>query len=320
MTDRCLFSAPASFFPEVLAAAPFELVSREVWRVQDLEPDASITAWVTNTGWSFRLSDPQLDLFPKLRVVVTPSTGVDHIDLDALAGRGIQFFSLLDDRAGLEDIAASAEFAFLLLLNTLRRLPVAVDGALRRMWRRDDEDLFRGRELQGRRIGLVGMGRIGRRLAAYCHAFGAEVSWFDPYVAEAQGLRRSTLAQLFDCSDSVVVCCTANTQTQGMIDGALVRRLPPAATLVNISRGEVLNEAEVARALIERSDLAAAFDVLAGEPEGRQFFSPLMALAGIGRIIVTPHVAGSSIESQTKAARIALRLVARGLAMPTESM
>lgn len=311
MPHRCLFSAPSEFMPEVFAGVPFEVVRRTAWTADELAPDPAATAWITNTGWRFRLGDRELDLYPALRVIVTPSTGADHIDVGAVRARGIAFRSLLDDREGLESIAASAEFAFLLLLNTLRRLPVAVDAAARGRWRRDDEDLLRGHELQGRRVGLVGLGRIGRRLARFCEAFGATVAWYDPYVATGPGRRFDDLGELFANSDSVVVCCTLSAETEGMIGGELVRRLPRAATLVNIARGEILAEAEVAAVLRERDDLAAGLDVLRGEPQGTQFASPLRALAGLGRIVVTPHVGGSTHESQANAARIALRLVAR---------
>ena len=294
---------------------PFEVRRREVWSRDQLVPDAEATAWVTNTGWGFRLGAAELALFPRLRVVVTPSTGSDHIDVAALAERGIAFRSLLDDRAGLEAISASAEFAFLLLLNTLRRLPHAVDFALSGGWRRDNEDGLRGRELQGRRIGIVGMGRIGRRLSRYCDAFGARTSWYDPHVEHAAGERRSSLGLLFAGSDSVVVCCTLSSETQGMIGGDLVRLLPIGATLVNISRGEVLDEASVAQVLHERQDIAVGLDVLSAEPQCRQFESPLMALADRGRVVVTPHVGGSTVESQCKAASIALGLAAHALGL-----
>lgn len=313
MPHICLFSAPSDFLTPLFDNLPFQIKRQVVWKREDLVPDTQVTAWITNTGWRFRLGANDLDHYPNLRVVVTPSTGQDHIDVQALRARGVAFFSLLDDRESLEHISASAEFAFLLLLNTLRRLPLAVAFASHGRWRRDDEDLLRGHELQGRRVGLVGMGRIGRRLASYCEAFGAESLWYDPYVATATGTRCATLGELFRNSDSVAVCCSLSSETTGMIDGALMRLLPKGATLINIARGEVLLDDEVAAVLRERPDIAVGLDVLSGEPLGRQFESPLAALADLGRVVITPHIGGASYESQTKAARIALGLVARAL-------
>ena len=318
MSNKCLFSAPSDFLVEVFEGLPFVVDRRCAWKRDDLVPDPAVTAWVTNTGWKFQLGRQDLDLYPRLRVVVTPSTGCGHIDVEAVRERGIEFLSLLDDREGLEDIAASAEFAFLLLLNTLRRLPHATHLVTRGHWRRDDETSVRGHELQGRRVGFVGMGRIGRRLTRYCEAFGATTAWFDPYVDRAVGTYYADLADLFGNSDCVVISCTLSGETEGMIGASLFRCLPVGATLVNISRGEILVERDLAAVLRDRPDLAVGLDVLTDEAQNRQFESPLMPLVDQGRIVVTPHIAGATYESQTKAAHIALGLVSRALQASSE--
>ena len=286
---------------------------REIWHRHELRPDPDLTAWVTNTGWSFVLSDADLDMFPALRVVVTPSTGREHIDRDALARRGIAFYSLLDDRPALEEIAASAEWTFMLLLNTLRRLPFAVRAVRERTWRRDREDELRGHELQGRNVGLVGFGRIGRRMRRYCEAFGAQVAYYDPYVDRADVRRAETLEALFSESDCIVVCCTLTEETTGMIGRALFDRMPQGATLVNTARGEVIDEPALAAFLRERRDVAVALDVLAGEARAEQYDSPLIDLIDEDRVVIAPHIGGSTYESQAKAAEIAFRLVEREL-------
>src|SRR5688572_17449932 len=108
---RVLFSAPFAFIPpHVFAESPFDVAKHEVWHVDELKPDADAVGWVTNTGWSFRLGAEHVNnLYPKLRVVVTPSTGCDHIHVSELKASGLEFYSLLDDRPGLNAIAASAE-------------------------------------------------------------------------------------------------------------------------------------------------------------------------------------------------------------------
>src|SRR5262249_3373698 len=96
------------------AELPLHVEFQEVWHRHELRADPDAQAMITNTGWSFGLDGEAIDDFPALEVVVTPSTGTDHIDLSALRSRGIAFYSLLDDRAVLEDIAASAEYTVLL--------------------------------------------------------------------------------------------------------------------------------------------------------------------------------------------------------------
>lgn len=298
---------PRSIFDDL----PFEVVEREIWHESDLVADATAVGWITNTGWSFKCGRTHAELYPNLKVVVTPSTGSDHLRVRELEACGITVLSLLDDRAGLERIAASAEHAFLLLLNGLRKLPIATRAFDQRKWRRDMEDELRGRELQGRQVGLIGLGRIGRRLSRYCDAFGASVLYYDPYVDQPSeaSTRVETLAELFDRSDSLVVCCTLSDETTGLVGAELLRRMRPASTLVNIARGEIIDEEALATVLVERPDIQVSLDVLANEVVNGQFDSPIVPLVDQNRVVVTPHIGGSSVESQSKAARIALGLV-----------
>lgn len=298
---------PRSIFDDL----SFEVVEREIWHESDLVPDATAVGWITNTGWSFTCGPAHAEMYPNLRVVVTPSTGSDHLRVRELEARGIRVLSLLDDRASLERIAASAEHGFLLLLNGLRRLPAATRAFDQRKWRRDMEDALRGRELQGRRVGLIGFGRIGRRLSRYCDAFGASVGFYDPYVDQGSetSVKFETLEELFDHCDSIVVCCTLNDETSGLVGASLLRRMRPASTLVNIARGEIIDEAALATLVVERPDIQVSLDVLANEPADLQFESPIIPYVDQDRVVVTPHIGGSTVESQSKAALIALRLM-----------
>lgn len=309
MTDKCLFSAPFAFMPDILPEyqAVMPTVFREIWDKEELRPDPGLTAWVMNPGQNFTIDKEILDLFPSIKVLVTPSTGRNHIDLTACGKRNIPVYSLLDDRDGLNTISASAEFTFLLLLNTLRRLDLAMQEVDARRWRQR-EDLLRGHELSGKRVGLVGFGRIGHRLARYCTAFEADVVYYDPYV-EVVSFPSSDLEGLFSQSDIVCVCCALTPETTGMIDRPLLERLKEGACLVNTSRGEVVNEQDLIDVLERRPDLRVGLDVITGEVKGMHLDSPLLDMHDRGQIVVTPHVAGATVESQTKAAKIALDLL-----------
>lgn len=292
-------------------------VFREMWDKEELGPDPALTAWVMNPGQHFVIDDSVLDLFPNLDVLVTPSTGRNHIDLAACGRRGIPVYSLHDDQDALKAISASAEFTFLLLLNTLRRLDIAVQEVAARRWRRR-EDLMRGRELSGKKVGLVGLGRIGRRVARYCAAFEANVVYYDPYVQDEE-LHRCSLEELFGQCDVVCICCTLSPETAGMINGSLLMRLKEGACLINTSRGEVVNERDLVEVLKMRPDLRVGLDVLAGEVTNAHLTSPLLAIHDHRQIVITPHIAGATVESQEKAARIAMRLLTRHLARDLSS-
>ena len=165
---RCLFSAPHDFLPEEVVAGFQALVPtefRESSCREGLEPDAGLVFWVVDPGQNFVVDDEVLGLFPSLEVVITPSTGTNHLNLEACQRSGVAVYSLLDDRQSLDMISASAEFTFLLLLNTLRRLDVAMAEAAAGRWR-EREEVMRGRELAGKLVGLVGMGVIRTRIPA----------------------------------------------------------------------------------------------------------------------------------------------------------
>lgn len=312
-TASCLFSAPFSFLGELqeefrrLMPTAF----REIWKREELLPDPSLTAWVVNPGQGFCVDRQALEDFPALSVIITPSTGRNHLDLEACRERRVAVYSLLDDREGLNEISASAEFTFLLLLNTLRRLDLAAREVSEGRWR-DREEMLRGHELQGKQVGIVGLGRIGQRIARYCAAFGARVVYHDPAVSPS-AISAVSLEQLFSRSDIVCICCALTPETEGRVTGELLGLLKPGASLVNTSRGEVIDERALAKILEKRTDLRVGLDVLAGEALGKQGQSPLLKFHHSGRIVITPHVAGATVESQTQAARVAFHLLRRHL-------
>lgn len=306
---RCLFSAPYGFLvdvvPEFQSLIPTEF--REIWHYEDLRDQPDIIAWIPNPGQVFVIDDRVLAHFPALKVIVTPSTGVNHIDLEACSRARVPVYSLRDRRDLLENITASAEFTFLLVLNALRRLDIALEEVRRRRMRAR-EDVLRGQELAGKKVGLVGLGRNGRRLSRYCATFEAQVFYYDPYVTDGH-LQRLGLKELFESCHVICVCCALTAETKGMIGYDLLRRMRPGAVFVNTSRGEVVCEEDLLRILRERPDLRVGLDVISGEVENRHHVSPLLPYHDSGQIVVTPHIAGATVESQTKAARAALEIL-----------
>lgn len=307
---KLLFTAPHGFLSD-LVRARYEALGtrfREAWHPDELDDKHDEIAWVTNPGQHFIVDDAVLDRFPRLQVVATPSTGTNHLHLEACTRRGLRIFSLLDNRSALEGISASAEFTFLMILNGLRRLDLGMQEAREGRWR-SREDLLRGRELQGKTVGLVGFGRIGRKLAAYCRPFGCQVVYYDPYVAppaDGNAARVPELNDLWEASDVIVICCQLNEETRGMIRGDLIERARTGALIVNTSRGEIIDEGELREVLCRREDVTFCADAVTGEVENRHGDSPLMDLFRFGRILLTPHIAGATNESQEKAAVIIL--------------
>ncbi len=276
-----LFTAPRDFDPAL--ELEYAKLGNVAW---DNHCANNITEWVCDPSADFTIDTEVLDHYPNLRILATPSTGNNHIDLDAVRARGIKFLSLLDDREGLETISASAEFTFKLLLDALRKEPA--------------------RELRAKAIRMIGFGRIGHRLSLFCEAGGAYWYAFDPYLRRDDNWRNSFKNIFLDC-DVVVICCTYNKETHSMIKKEHILSMKQGAALVNTARGEIIDEQGLYEALAERPDIRFATDVVHGEVEGRgeESRTKLRALGAI----VTPHIAGATYDSRTKAARIILDLL-----------
>lgn len=237
-----------------------------------------------------------------LRLVATPTTGLDHIDLGAAQERGIAVLSLKGEREFLDQVYATAEHTFALLLSLVRRIPAAFAAVERYEWRRD---LYRGGELSGKTLGIAGCGRLGSMVARYGMAFGMRVIAYDPYQPHLpQGvIACSTLAELLAESDMVSLHVPLNAETEGMIATEQLAQLRRGAILVNTARGAVLDETALLHALESGWLAGAALDVLrdeftlsAGAPN---------ALIEYARrhdnLIITPHIGGSTQESIEKA-------------------
>jgi D-3-phosphoglycerate dehydrogenase len=188
-----------------------------------------------------------------------------------------------------------------LLLALLRRIPTAFASVRAGQW---DRDKFRGNELDGRRLGLLGFGRMGRKIAKYGQAFGMEVAAYDPYVAHwAAGVARaSCLPELLRHSEVLSLHVPLNAETKGLLDLNALSLLPAGAVLVNTSRGEVVDEAALVQALESGHLAGAALDVIAHEREpGKRQESPLLAYARThDNLLITPHIAGATHESMAK--------------------
>jgi D-3-phosphoglycerate dehydrogenase len=251
---------------------------------------------VANPGADYKYDADYLGMFANLKVVATPSTGVTHIDTDYCRVHNIDVLCLLDRRELLDQISASAEFTWLLVLATVRKFTTCCAVVENGHWR-DVEDDCRGRELQGKRIGIIGLGRIGARIARYATAFDMDVCYFDPYVGG--GYKAVPLADIFKC-DIVVVCPYLTDRSRGMITYDLLKGCD-GTIVINTSRGEVVNEQDVCRAVREKK-IRFACDVVCNEQNLDEFWnSELYKLAQSGEILITPHVAGATVESQTKA-------------------
>jgi D-3-phosphoglycerate dehydrogenase / 2-oxoglutarate reductase len=247
-----------------------------------------------------RLTRTLIERCPRLRAVATPSTGSDHIDCACLAERGIAFISLRDDPAMLERIPCTAELTWALLLAVTRRVPWSFASVCEGAWARDR---FRGQRLAGLTLGVLGYGRLGRKVSGYGLAFGMRVLACDTApVAVAAGVERVTFDTLLARSDVLSVHVHLTPENRGLLDRAALARMKPGAILLNTSRGGVVDEDALREALESGRLGGAGLDVLDGEPDFDPAAHPLVRYARThDTVVITPHIGGATRAAQREA-------------------
>ena len=243
---------------------------------------------------------------PSLRVVANVAVGYDNIDVAALADRGV----LVTNTPGvLTD--ATADLAFGLLLALTRRIAEG-DRLLRarRPWS-FHLGFMLGSGLQGKTLGIVGLGQIGQAMARRARAFGMEIVYSGrsrSAVENEMTARFLSLDELFATSDVVSLHCPLTPETRHLINAAALSAMKPSAVLVNTTRGLVVDEHALADAL-ERGEIAgAALDVFEKEPEVEP------RLLALDNVVLTPHLGSATVETRTAMALLAARNVAAVLA------
>jgi D-3-phosphoglycerate dehydrogenase / 2-oxoglutarate reductase len=225
-----------------------------------------------------------------LRVIGRPGVGVDNVDLEAATRRGIVVMN-----SPLGNLVSTAELALTLLFAVSR--PVAqADAAMKA--ERWDRKSFAGVELNGKRLGVVGFGRIGREVAARCRALGLEVVAYDPFVApavaESQHIALVSLDELLATSDFITLHTTLSKETRHIIGAEALAKVKRGVRLVNAARGELVDDEALLAALEDGRVAGAALDVHAQEP-------PVdWRLARHPRVVATPHIGAATAEAQER--------------------
>lgn len=237
----------------------------------------------------------------RLKMIVTPTTGLNHIDLEEARRRGIRVLSLRGETEFLKDVRATAEHTIALIFSLLRRVPAAVAHVKNGAWNRD---LFKGNELCGKTIGVVGYGRLGRIVARYLRAFDARVLASDPNVDAASaevGVTLVPLGTLLREADLVTLHVNFCHETCGFFGREQFAAMKTGAWFINTARGELVDENALLDTLRSRRLAGAALDVLSKEQFDHMKNHPLVAYARENEnLIITPHIGGCTIESMEK--------------------
>lgn len=237
-----------------------------------------------------------------LRAVVTATTGLNHIDLDAAKAKGVAVLSLKGETAFLQTVHATAELTLTLILALQRRLIPAVRDVLSGAW---DRDRFKGYELAGQTLGIIGYGRLGKKVAGYASALGMKILAYD--VRSEVVFAPAQFVELDDVlrqSDIVSLHVPYGPDTHHLAGAAFFSKMRRGASFINTSRGECVDEAALLAGLKSGQLGGAGLDVLCAENDGT-----LQDLADNGLIgyanqhpnlIITPHIGGATVQSMYK--------------------
>ena len=238
-----------------------------------------------------RLSREVIASAPKLMTIGAFCIGTNQIDLDAAMMRGIPVFN-----APFSNTRSVAELVLAEITFLLRGIPAKNALLHRGVWAKSADD---AREVRGKTLGIVGYGNIGTQLSVMAEALGMDVCFYDIVTKLPLGNARMlpTLDEVLAAADVVTFHVPETPLTRGMMGRAQFARMKPGAMLINASRGTVVDIDAAADALERKHLGGAAFDVFPAEPEGndQEFLSPLRRFENV---ILTPHIAGSTIEAQ----------------------
>ncbi|MDH3667247.1 MAG: D-glycerate dehydrogenase [Paracoccaceae bacterium] len=227
----------------------------------------------------------------RLKIIANHSVGVDHVDLAAASARGIVVTNTPDV---LSD--ATAEIAILCMLGAARRASEGDRMVREGRWAHWSPSFMVGRQITGRRFGVVGLGRVGRVTALRARGFGMEVHYHNRRrlspEQEMGAVFHETLEDLLGVSDVLSLHCPATPATTGMIDAAALARLPEGAILVNTARGNLVDEVALADALRSGHLFAAGLDVYRDEPGGNP------ALFELENVFLLPHIGSATGETR----------------------
>jgi len=304
MSTRPSILIARTVFPEVVAKL------REHFDVDTNDDDNPLTpaqlaerlqgkVGVITTG-SERVDAALIAACPQLKIVANIAVGYNNFDLPAITAAGVLASNTPDVLT-----ETTADFGFALLLATARRLTESEHFLRAGQWNRWALDMFAGAEVNGSTLGILGMGRIGQAIARRgAHGFGMKVIYNNRSRLDAQTesdckARYVDKAELLRTADHLVLVLPYSAESHHAIGSAELAQMKPTATLVNIARGGIVDDAALAVALREKRIAAAGLDVFEGEPKVHP------DLLTVPNVVLTPHIASATIATRKAMAHLA---------------
>jgi glyoxylate/hydroxypyruvate/2-ketogluconate reductase len=293
-----------AIFPDILdkLAQHFEVEANQddaLWTKPQLIEKLKGKAGVFTTGGE-RIDAEVLAACPELRICANMAVGYNNFDVPAMTARGV-----LGTNAPDVLTETTADFGFALLMATARRVTESEHFLRAGLWKKWSYDMFAGSDIHGSTLGIIGMGRIGQGVARRgAHGFGMNVIYhnrtrLDPALEAQCKARYVGKQELLKMADHVVLVVPYSAESHHTIGEAELALMKSTATLVNIARGGIVDDAALARALKDRRIAAAGLDVFEGEPQVHP------ELLKVPNVVLTPHIASSTVPTRRAMANLA---------------
>ena len=236
----------------------------------------------------------------KIRAILSPTTGLDHIDLKSASQNGVKVFHLREEKEFLKTISGTAELAIGLMLSIMRKIPQSFNSVKDGFWQASN---FRGNELTGKTLGIIGCGRLGSKVSIMAYAIGMNVIAFDPYISKfPKGVQsKKTQFDVFFEADIISFHVPLNDETNHLISINEINQMKEGVVIINTSRGAIIETSSLINGLKNAKVSAAAIDVIEDEHLFLSKKHPLVKYASSNNnLIITPHIGGATFESVEK--------------------
>jgi len=236
----------------------------------------------------------------KIKVVISPTTGLDHIDMKSAKLNGIKVFHLRGKKRFLKGVSGTAELSIGLMLSVMRKIPQSFSFVKSGGW---ETGAFRGNEVAGKTLGVIGCGRLGSKVSRTAVALGMKVIAYDPYISRfPAGVEvKSTQLDLFNEADIISLHVPLSDKTKHLISDGEISQMKDGVVIINTSRGAIIKTSALLAGLSSEHVSAAALDVIEDECLMKGILHPLVKYAcEHENLLITPHIGGATFESVEK--------------------
>ena len=235
-----------------------------------------------------------------VRAIISPTTGLDHIDMESAKVHGVKVFHLRGKKRFLKGVSGTAELTIGLMLSLLRNIPQSFSAVKDGVW---ETGPFRGNEVSGKTLGIIGCGRLGSKVSRTAVALGMKVIAYDPFVSRLPKgvISTNSQSEVLNQADIVSLHVPLLPDTKHLIADKEISQMKDGVVIINTSRGSIIDTTSLLHGLNTKKVSAAAVDVMEDEHLVQGIFHPLVDYARKNsNLLITPHIGGATFESVEK--------------------